>query len=205
MEGIWIYELCELEGLSRADTNKVKAFASRAVDRARPAYARFREDKHRQNIFVGTTNDDKYLRDTTGNRRFWPVKTGTIDLAGLERDRDQLWAEAAYWEAKGESIQLSQDLWQVAAKEQESRLEDDPWMHSLSEVRGKQMGEYIRISSSDLLTLVLAIPAERQQQYHLKRLAQLMRKLGWEGPSLLKFPDGKPQRGYQRKMGDDTD
>src|SRR5262249_25180585 len=69
LEGVWIYEICELEGLSRADTTKVKAFASRSTDRGRPAYGRFRENWPRQNIFIGTTNDDKYLRDQLGNRR----------------------------------------------------------------------------------------------------------------------------------------
>lgn len=94
LEGVWIYEICELEGISRADTSKVKSFASRDTDRGRPAYGRFRENRPRQNILVGTTNDDQYLRDQTGNRRFWPVRTTTIDVEALARDRDQLWAEA---------------------------------------------------------------------------------------------------------------
>ena len=70
LEGVWIYELCELEGLSRAETSKVKAFASRSVDQGRPAYGRFKETRPRQVVFIGTTNEDKYLRDTIGNRRF---------------------------------------------------------------------------------------------------------------------------------------
>ena len=83
LEGVWLYELCELEGLSRAETSKVKAFASRSVDHGRPAYARFKETRPRQCVFVGTTNDDQYLRDMTGNRRFWPVKVDKIDLEAL--------------------------------------------------------------------------------------------------------------------------
>jgi len=101
LEGVWIYELCGLEGLSRAETSKVKAFASRSADHSRPAYARFKESRPRQTIFIGTANDDKYLRDMTGNRRFWPVKVGKIDLEALQRDHDQLFAEAAYWGGEG--------------------------------------------------------------------------------------------------------
>jgi predicted P-loop ATPase len=199
LEGVWIHELCDLEGLSRADTNKVKAFASRAVDRARPAYGRFREDRPRQNIFIGTTNDDKYLRDPTGNRRFWPVKTEKIDLEGLARDRDQLWAEAAHWEREGESIQLPNTLWSIAAQEQEARLEDDPWLDLLTDLRGEEVNGYERISSKAILTHTLEISSERQQQFHTKRLAQVMRKLGWEGPTPMKMSSGKTERGYQRE------
>ncbi len=61
VEGVWIYELAELAGLRRADTTRVKAFASRTIDQARPAYGRYREKRPRQFILIGTTNDDQYL------------------------------------------------------------------------------------------------------------------------------------------------
>jgi predicted P-loop ATPase len=96
LEGVWLYDSCELEGISRADTSKARAFASRSVDQGRPAYARFKEKRPRQAVPIGTTNDDKYLRDMTGNRNFWPVGVGTIDLDALRRGRDQLWAEASH-------------------------------------------------------------------------------------------------------------
>jgi hypothetical protein len=180
MEGIWIYEIGELQGLSRADTTKVKAFASRSVDRGRPAYGRFRENRPRQTVFIGTTNEDQYLRDPTGNRRFWPVRTGTIDLEALRRERDQLWAEAASLEAGGVAISLDQALWVEAQVEQEARMEDDPWIDVLSRVAGDLVSGHERISSNLLLEVKLQIPPERQQQYHLKRLAGAMRKLGWK-------------------------
>lgn len=204
LEGVWLYEIAELEGISRADTAKVKAFASRAVDQGRPAYARFKERRPRQAVFIGTTNDDKYLRDTTGNRRFWPVKVGTIDLVTLKRDRDQLWAEAAYWEAKGESLVLPQELWPLAQKEQDARLEDDPWAERLAEITSANCDRvegYLRISSKTVLSDFLGVPTERQQQYHLKRLVGLMRKLGWEGPRPLRMADGTIARAYQRPEG----
>lgn len=204
LEGVWVYEIAELEGISRADTSKVKAFVSRAVDQGRPAYARYKERRPRQTVFIGTTNDDKYLRDTTGNRRFWPVKVGTIDLEALKRDRDQLWAEAAYWEAKDESLVLPQELWSLAQAEQDARLEDDPWMDALVKITAANCDRvegFLRISSKVLLSDSLSVPTERQQQYHLKRLAGLMRKLGWEGPRPLRMADGTTARAYQRPEG----
>jgi len=204
LEGVWIFEISELEGISRADTQKVKAFASRRVDRGRPAYGRFRENRSRQCILVGTTNDDKYLRDQTGNRRFWPVATATIDLEALRRDRDQLWAEAAEAEALGESLVLPEDLWEVAASEQEARVEDDPWLDRLTDIEGEVRDGAERVSSTKLLEEVLGIFPERQQQFHTKRLALLMRKLGWSGPKNVRF-EGRVVRGYERAATSPSD
>ena len=83
MCGIWLYEIADLTGMKKADIEHVKAFASRKVDRARPAYGRFRVDRPRRTVFFATTNDDEYLKSQTGNRRFWPVPTTCIDLDGL--------------------------------------------------------------------------------------------------------------------------
>ena len=118
--------------MKKADVEQVKAFASRKVDRARPAYGRFRVDRPRRTIFFATTNDNEYLKSETGNRRFWPVVTSRIDLAALAQDRDQLWAEAAACEARGDSIVLPERLWKAAGDEQENRLQGDEWMEPIA-------------------------------------------------------------------------
>ena len=196
VEGIWIYELGELQGLKKAETDRVKAFASRRVDRGRPAYARFREDRPRQTIFIGTTNDEQYLRDATGNRRFWPVKTGMIDLNALKRDRDQLWAEAAHLEAEGRALTLPEELWTTAAEAQEARMLDDPWLDFLRSARGRIEGGMERLASADALS-GLNLSSERQDPYSAKRIVPMMRKLGWDGPKNIRI-GGKVQRGYDR-------
>ena len=210
LEGIWIYELGEVEGLNKAEVNKIKAFASRQEDRSRMAYGRFVEARLRQAIFIGTTNEATYLRDQTGNRRFWPIRTGTIDLKALARDRDQLWAEAVCAEAAGEQITLPEHLWEAAAVEQAERLEEDPWTEKLAELRGKVYGDVVRLETHEILSGTLGIPLERQTQSHSKRLATLMRKLGWEP---TKFRVGHPVsgnaaasrfvRGYERLKPED--
>jgi virulence-associated protein E len=91
-------ELGELSAFSRGEVNQIKAFMSRSVDTYRTPYGRMPADFPRQCVFFGSTNNETYLKDETGNRRFWPVAYRPVvgrqvDLAGLEADRDQLWAE----------------------------------------------------------------------------------------------------------------
>lgn len=96
MQGGWILEIPELSGFGRADVRSIKAFISRQKDRARLAYARRAGEFPRQCIFIGSTNDREYLKDDSGGRRFWPMlcQADTIDIAALEANIDQLWAEA---------------------------------------------------------------------------------------------------------------
>lgn len=95
VQGVWAYELGELSQMGKAEVTAVKAFITSKVDRYRPAYARTIEEFPRQCVLIGTTNENTYLRDRTGNRRFWPVPVRqNIRTAWLARNREQLFAEA---------------------------------------------------------------------------------------------------------------
>jgi predicted P-loop ATPase len=125
LRGRWIIEASEMSGMRRADIGHLKSFLSRQMDRGRMAYGHIVSEVPRQCVIVGTTNDLEYLRDTTGNRRFWPVRCKGFDIEALRRDRDQLWTEAAAREATGVSIRLAKELWPMAGVEQEKRLTKD--------------------------------------------------------------------------------
>jgi hypothetical protein len=192
MEGVWIYELSELVGLRRTEIETVKGFISKTADNARPAYGRFRNDQPRRYIFVGTTNDNEYLRDATGNRRFWPVKTGAIALEDLRNDRDQLWAEAALVEAQGEPLVIPEHLYGAAANQQDQRLMKDPWEDILAGVTGKIVnidGVNVeeRIASHELQSAHLRLSADKMNDGSAKRLRDVMQRLGWQGPKKMRF------------------
>ena len=118
----WLIEMSELAAVRRADVESVKAFVSRCQDVYRPPYGRKAVTVPRQSIFIGTTNELEYLRDRTGNRRYWPVRCDAIDLVALGRDRDQLWAEANQLYQSGEAWHPSQQGVRLATIEQESRV-----------------------------------------------------------------------------------
>lgn len=92
----WFIEMGELSNLKKAEVDRTKAFMSRAADTYRPAYGRRVVDHPRQCVLTGTVNGEVtgYLRDLTGNRRFWVLRVGPINLAAIVKLRDQLWAEA---------------------------------------------------------------------------------------------------------------
>jgi len=96
IQGAWICEIAELAAMNRSTLDMVKAYLSRSVDRVRPPYGHRRVDFPRSTVFAGSTNLKHYLHDPTGARRFWPVTVGRCMFKQLKRDRDQLWAEAAF-------------------------------------------------------------------------------------------------------------
>jgi len=116
--------------MSRIEVSNTKAFVTRRVDRFRPPYGRRVIERPRECIFLGTTNTNDHLKDPTGARRFLPATVTKIDLLGLQRDRDLLWAEARvlyeqgvpWWFTKEDA-----DAAATAKQEQEARYQEDAW------------------------------------------------------------------------------
>lgn len=92
--------------MGQGDVAALKAFLSAREDVVRPTYQKETVKMPRHFVIVGTTSAAEYLRDPTGNRRFWPVHVERFDLDRLRADRDQLWAEAAAAEATGETTDV---------------------------------------------------------------------------------------------------
>jgi virulence-associated protein E/bifunctional DNA primase/polymerase-like protein len=126
LSGKWLIELGELANVKRSDYNLVKAYLTRRVDTVRPHYGRLVADVPRQSCFIGTVNEGQYLKDPTGNRRYWPVKVGIADIEGLKAVRDQLFAEAYHiYKTTGEKLMLSNEGHTQATEAQEDRRVDD--------------------------------------------------------------------------------
>ena len=130
LQGNWLLELSELAGIKKMDVETVKSFASRIDDKYRPSYGRVVESHPRQCIIVGTTNSDGgFLRDVTGNRRFWPIqvtgegKRRPWDIT--EYEVDQIWAEAVANFRAGEELFLKGSVAEAAADAQRSAMETD--------------------------------------------------------------------------------
>lgn len=198
-EGKLIVEVPELSGMRRAEIEHVKANLSRSHDRARGVWKHFASDAPRQFIMIGTTNTDHedktwYLKDPTGNRRFWPVATSQIDLDKLKEDMPQLWAEAVHRETQGESIMLPRELWHLAEREQNERMERDPWLDELRRAFGSLEG---RILVTEVRRII-SPSAERWTAGHDRRLGRAMRELGWSRVQ-LRLPTG---RAYHYVKGD---
>lgn len=124
IQGMWIIEISELEALNKVDSNRVKQIMAQEIDRFRAAYGRHVQDCPRRCIFFGTTNNSEFLRDFTGNRRFWPIDTGEHEptksvFNDLDNEVDQLWAEAVYRYRAGETLTLPKELDEFAQTVQE--------------------------------------------------------------------------------------
>jgi Virulence-associated protein E len=203
--GVWLYEIADLAGMRKAEIDQTKAFASRTYDRARPAYGRYVVSQPRTCAFIATTNNSDYLKDDTGNRRFWPLRTGTIDIDALRRDRDQLWAEAAHYEATGVSIVLPQNLWADAAVQQEARREPDPWEAALADVQGTLSTNPVNGAPeyrvlTDELFIRLGIPTKDRNDFMAKRIARCMSHLCWTKPDKSIRIGGKQGRGFVKPV-----
>ena len=129
--GVWIMEVGELAGMRKAEAETIKLYISKQTDRFRPAYGRRLQEFPRQCIFIGTTNETQFLRDTTGNRRFWVVDTPNIPARNMWDELTPavvrlIWAEAVELYKAGEELYLSRELEKVAREVQEAYEEENP-------------------------------------------------------------------------------
>ena len=200
LQGLWVIELAELANMARTEVEIVKSFMSRTEDRFRPAYARLEVSVPRQCVFIGSTNADNYLRDTTGNRRFWPVRCGAIAVDRLASDRDQLWAEAAHCYHAGEQWWLERDVSEIATEQQRQRVDsDDPIAGRVIEIAGGH--EKYGICLSQIVHDIF--PDKRDQtQLVSRRIGLILRSEGWVQRGFT--PPSGPYGKQKQFVKDDT-
>lgn len=128
LRGAWIVELQELTSIRKSDSEQIKSFISTQADRVRVPYARAVQCWDRRCVFIGTTNEDSYIQDTSGGRRFWSCKIGRIDVDRLSADAIQLWGEAVTAYRRGEQWHLADaEALKQATAQQAQRQVSDPW------------------------------------------------------------------------------
>jgi putative DNA primase/helicase len=191
----WCIEWGELDGMGKADVDRLKGFLSSAIDDYRPSYGRRTVRVPRRSVFFGSVNREEYLRDETGNRRFWPVRTGTVkplDVAGLALVRDQLWAEAVAAFEGGARWWPVPEEYSIFVPQQAERVVGDPWLDKIAEwVRARE-----RVTVAEVLGTMLGIEPSRWTQVDQNRVARCLTLLGWKRVQ-YRTQGGLRERGYQ--------
>jgi predicted P-loop ATPase len=186
--GLALVEIGEMDSFSRHEVTRTKAFVTVRVDRYRPSYERYVVSVPRTCVFAGSTNKLGYLRDDTGNRRFWPVRVGRIALDEFERDRGALIAEARsayesgaqWWPARDDaalaaSIEDEQDQ-RYVGDEWEGRIA--AWLAGVGGVGGA-VDERDAVTVGDILAGLGVLPADWTPAAQ-QRVGAVMGRLGWE-------------------------
>lgn len=197
MQGVFIVELSELDSFNKAETTRAKSFFSSLTDRYRPAYGRRPQDFPRQCVFAGTTNQDAYLKDVTGNRRYWPVRCTELEVDYLRSNRDQLWAEAVVrYHEKVPWWVLPSEL-ALFEKEQEARFQEDAWEAMVGRwLEDPQQRREETFSTSDILIGALQMAAHQMKPPEQTRVGLIMSRLGWK--KVRKSVNGRREYQYQR-------
>jgi putative DNA primase/helicase len=200
----WICELPDMSSFSKTSRNAMKAFFSSPVDRYRPPYDKGHITVKRRAVFAATTNDEEYLVDSSGNRRFQPVLLGEIDRARLIKDRDQLWAETvAIYKAAltceacaledvvvpGEIGRCEEHSWWLTAAQKkiakvhaQLREETDSWAPTILTYALTPVGEKnqtVPVTTANILVNALKMSLQDITRVDEMRVAAIMRRAGY--------------------------
>lgn len=184
LKGKWVVEKAELEQFRRNEWDTIKAFISRQTEDYRKPYAKTYEREPRRTVFIGSTNGDTYLSDPTGARRIWPVAVGYVDLKAIEKDRDQLLAEAVHRFKAGENWWLDSALEAEADAVRNERKPVEPWTDAVDTFVRAQSEIFI----TDLMDNEDCLGLDKSQQHtgNAARVATILKDLGWTRGKKLK-------------------
>lgn len=183
--GKWIIELAELAAMRRPEVERVKAFLTRTHDVYRPPFGRRTVTVARQSVFIATTNEAQYLRDATGNRRFWPTRCTRIDADAIRANVHQLWAEALNRYDLGQQWHLDPKEIPLATAEQHDRQLVTELESDVAEYLGLLAGQNItQVTARQVFTDALRLePSDRMFADTCRRLgaevAAAIHRAGW--------------------------
>lgn len=195
--GHWIVEVAELKAVRNSQLEAVKSFITETADTFRPPYGRRTAKFPRQCVFIATTNESSYLRDRTGNRRYWPLRCGRVDVENLLRDRDQLWAEAVHEYRQGTAWHLTAQESAQAADEQRDRVYVSELETDVSEylTNQRKCGRN-DVSVRDVLTFGLGLdpsaPGYAEQARKLgPAVSDALEHCGWQKAARVRGAEGR--------------
>jgi putative DNA primase/helicase len=209
LRGVWIIEFADLDRWSKADENTAKPFVSRKKERYRPPYGRRLTTAYRQCVFLGTTEKETYSNSET-MRRQWPVRCTAIDVEGLRRDRDQIWAEAAAAFKAGERWHPDREQSQEAATEQRKRFDEDVWtdvvLRKAEELLGRREDQVMHgletgpacVTISEVLHEATGMTLDRMKKYDKDRVASILRMNGWNNRTQKRLAAGSPSKVWRK-------
>jgi len=194
IQGIWLYEISEMSSFNKSEAARVKEFVSSVSDNFRPPYERRNVKVMRQVCFAGTTNESIYLKDWTGNTRFWPLKTGEIELQWISDQREQLFAEAMHFHRKGERRHPTrEESKRLFEPQQEERELQHPWQPMIQ--AWLKASTLQRVTIGDVLTECLKFERAKLLDSHGVTVGRIMTRLGWERK---REPGGTREWYYER-------
>ena len=195
LQGQWIIELAELDSFNKAESTRAKQFFGSSVDKYRPSYGRMVQTFARQCVFAGSTNQDSYLKDPTGNRRYWPVFCTYVDKDSLARDRDQLWAEAYALYQAGEQWWPEAQHKHLFEREQEDRFDEDVWQTRIDDyLRSVTRDE---VTAYEIMEEALGMQPAQMKPPEYKRVGQVMSRTKWK-KFRPRAPDGSRPRVWKK-------
>ena len=181
IQGMWVVEISELAAIKKSEVEEIKGFLSSKTDRFRTPYDTQPHDHPRRTVFIATTNETTYLKDPTGDRRWWPVRCATIDIDALQRDRAQLFAEATHRYQAGERWDLTHDENRIATREQNKRRKVSEWFGSISAFcEGCDSGGIKQITMHQIFTHLNLSTSELNNPRYTGSIAGDLALLGWE-------------------------
>lgn len=211
----WVHEWGELAAFKSAhDVEGLKSFVSSRTDNYRESYGRRNRDYPRQCVFIGTTNEERWLTDPTGGSRFWPVRCRKgvfVDRTAIAAHRDQLWAEAVVRFDAGERWWIDpaseNGLLESVRVEQRERSEEDPWISlvrgwleepSVPDGDGSRTRVVVTegVSATDVLLGACAVRRADVTRSMATRVGYVMRELGWARGPRMTHEDGSRTRVY---------
>ncbi len=192
LQGVMIVEFSELAGMNRREIEDVKNWITIQTDSVQKKYKNEVTHYPRQFVLAGSTNEDTWLRDHTGNRRFFPVKcAGRLNIPGLRLVVEQLWAEAVwnYKEGFEVFIDYGSDLEKLATTEQTSRLIDDTWSELILDAAANL--PFITVNKA--LELV-GVEKGRRDETSSRRVGRILKTAGWSSKLKRHYKGGNPTR-----------